>query len=686
MEEKSQKFIIDVAPIARLPLSRQQFFSYLHHAEIPTGSLVSIPLFRREVQGVVLGSRSEIDNITNYELKNISKVLVLNFLTENQLKLAEKISKHYITSLGVVLKHFLPKQVKSRTASNQSLVISHRKNPITLTPEQASAVSAIADSYLKFETCNWKFLLYGPASSGKTEVYIHAILKLRVENPEKQFLILLPELTLTPQALERYGAYFNRSEMLLLHSKLGQGEFFQAWQRIAAGQVKIIIATRTGIFAPFKDLGGIFVDEEQDMSFKQWDMNPRYDARTGAEQLAEIFSCPIVFGTATPRIESFQKTLTGEFKLLPLPVLPSEIMGREKTTAGIEIIDMRKEKWTDFAGKKKPNHSMLSMRLQEEISYALREKMQVILFVNHQGLNTFSVCSSCKAVLKCPKCERALVPDQDGTFKCLHCNFTDSIVPSCKACGSIIFQNIGIGTVGVEREVKKLFGNVRIGRLDSAAAKKAGATNEIFNNFSQGNIDILIGTQMITKGWDNPNVILVGIIDGDSLFSSPDYLTDERAHANIMQIAGRTGRVGSRYVGHVVLQTFNPNRKVFESVTNRDYATFFQKEIAARQALSYPPFGEIIKITFKDELEAKAAKEASAVHAKILKIIDEFDFIFITDPEKPLVSKIRGKAIMQMMIKIKTGTENASMPDPLFKLLGSLATGWSVDVDPISVA
>ncbi|NTW27285.1 MAG: primosomal protein N' [Candidatus Moranbacteria bacterium] len=686
METKPLKFIVDVAPIARLPLSKQQFYSYLSETQLPQGTMVMIPLFNRETEGIVLACKPETEKVGDYKLKSVTKVLALNFLNAKQLLLAQQLSEYYLNSLGVVLKHFMPKRVNARNSSHQSLVISHRKPNITLTPEQNIAVSAIADNHSKFKIQNSKFLLFGPASSGKTEVYIHAILELRKKNPQQQFLILLPELTLTPQALARYGAYFNPREIVLLHSKLGKGEFYALWQRIASGEAKIIISTRIGIFAPFQELGGIFVDEEQDMSFKQWDMNPRYDARLSAELLAQNHQAKIVFGTATPRIESFQKTTSGEFSLLKIPTLPAEIMGREKTVPGIEIVDMRKEKWTDFAGKKQPNHSLLSMRLQEEISYAISQNLQTILFVNHQGMNTFSVCAACKAVLKCPKCDRAVVLEQTGGYKCLHCNFKADATSSCKACGSIAFTNIGIGTQLVEREVKKLFGKVRVTRLDSTAAKKPGASKEIFDNFMQGNIDVLIGTQMITKGWDNPMVGLVGVIDSDSLFSSPDYLTDERAYANIMQIAGRTGRVGSRYVGHVLIQTFNPQRPVFDFVTSRNYPGFYAKEIAQRQALHYPPFGKIIKLSCKDADKNKITKDAQIIYEKISAALKTEKNISLTEPSEPLVSKVRGKFILQMILKIKTGSEINSLPASMIKILGSLSSSWAVDVDPISIA
>ncbi|MEI7891335.1 MAG: primosomal protein N' [bacterium] len=682
MNKEKQAYILNIAPIARLPLSKQQFFSYLCEQEVSMGALVLVPLFHREVQGVVLDCAPYAKKDQDYELKKITKVLAENFLTAKQILLAQQISTHYLTSLGVVLKHFLPKQVTAR--GNQNATYKTQNTKVVLTAEQESAVSAISNNDCNLKTENCKFLLYGPASSGKTEIYIHTILKMQEKDASLQFLILLPELTLTPQALQRYGVYFGKNELVILHSKLGKGEFYRAWQKIANGRARVIIATRIGVFAPFANLGAIFVDEEQDMSFKQWDASPRYDARKVATMLAENHQAKIVFGSATPRIESLYQTTIGKLKLVQIPLLPPEIMGRKKTVADIEIVDMRKEKWTDFAGKKKPNHSLLSIRLQDEISYALSQKMQTILFVNHQGLSTFSVCSSCKAVLKCPKCERALIENEDGIFQCLHCNFKETHAPSCKTCHSKTFSNVGIGTQLVEREIKKLFGNVKTARLDSAATKKAGALENIFNDFSTGKIDILIGTQMITKGWDNPNVILVAVIDSDSLFSSPDYLTDERAYINIMQIAGRTGRVGSRYTGHIILQTFNPGQKIFEAITSRNYSSFYQKEINSRSALKYPPLGSFIKLSFKNESEEKVLKETANVYAKISNLISQNNNISITEPSKPMISKIRGKFIMQMLLKNKQA--QAPFPEEIESQIKALKSDWIVDVDPINIA
>lgn len=690
MSEPNQKFLVDVIPVTRIPLSRQQFFSYVFDRPLPIGTLVLIPLFRRNIEGIVLGSRPEFQHTGGFQLKKITNVIEEAFLTTQQLQLAEKISNYYLTSLGTVLRHFMVKRVQARSVECETQNLKRETQEIILTKEQLVAVNLIAlkevgDSRSTLHAP--RFLLFGPSSSGKTEVYLHSILELRKRNPDQQFLILLPELTLAPQALARYRAYFPEEEIVLLHSKISKGQLYQSWQKIKSSQAKIIIGTRLALFSPFQNLGLIVVDEEQDMAFKQWDMNPRYDGRKGAQFLSELFACPLVFGTSTPRVETFYETENNKIKLLTLPklVLPDNKAYHLQPTT-YHLVDMRKEKWTDWAGKKKPNLSLLSLKLQGEISYALSHKLQTILFVNHQGMSNFSICAGCKAVLRCLKCDRALIYENSGEYKCLHCNYTSGAFATCIACKGIEFKNVGIGTQLVEREVKKLFSTAKVKRLDGTSAKVAKEKEQVFEDFSGRKIDILIGTQMITKGWDNPNVGLVAIIDADSLFTSPDFLTDERAYANIMQVAGRTGRFGAIYPGQVLIQTYHPENKIFAFILAQNYADFYQTQIKQRQALSYPPFGKIIKLSFKDEDEKKVEKNSQLVYEKISQLNSPYDFLSLTEPSKPLVSKIRTKFIRQIILKIKTGDGPKPLPVEVIKFLASLPTGWAIDVDPISIA
>lgn len=657
-------FIIDVVPIAHLPFARQQFFSYLWEKELPPGTLVDIPLFKRSVEGIVINSRSDFERLGNIKLRKIDAIIEEHFLTPQQLDLARFVSEYYFSPLGVVLKFFIPKRMKERNKKQETKSKQITKE-IKLTKEQASAVDKVLSGK------DDRFLLFGPASSGKTEIYIKIIAEILAKDKRAQFLILLPELTLTPQATERYAHLAKPEEIVVIHSKISKGQLWSAWQKIRSGEAKIIIGTRMAVFAPFQNLKLIVIDEEQDISFKQWDMHPKYDARKVAEKIAESHGAKIIFGSATPSIETFYQAQQGTFGLLELPKL--DLPGHETPSASYETVDMKKERWNK-------NTSIISKALKGELAYALKNKLQAILFVNRQGMSAFSVCDKCKTVLECPKCDRALVYDENGTYHCLHCNHRTGAFVKCAKCSEMVFKNIGIGTQKVEREVLHFFPGARIKRADFEAMKKTGETEKLYREFSDRNIDIIIGTQMITKGWDLPNVALVGIIDADSLLAMPDFKTDEKAFQNIVQASGRVSRLGSKFPGRVLIQTYNPENFVIRSASEMDYAKFFEKEIEDRRILLYPPFAELLKITFQDYSKSLVEKETGKIHQEI-KVLESKN-IALSAPQDPLVGKIRGRYRKQILLKLK----DKKIPPELEKILAGLGKGWSIDRDPISIS
>lgn len=667
--EKSAKIIIDVVPIARIPLSRNQSFSYLSDKEIPAGSLVQAPLFRRKVEGIVTGHRPDFERLGNIELKKISEIIEENFLDKKQIELAQFISDYYISPLGIVMKSFVPKRVKARKKAS----ISHQspeERKIILTPEQKNVIQKISKSDCKLKIVNCKFLLYGPAGSGKTEIYFEAIKNLK---KIEQALILLPELTLTPQAIDRYGEKFGRENIAVLTSNVSKGEFFAQWQKIKSGETKIIIGTRMAVFAPFANLGLIIVDEEQDMSFKQWDMNPRYDARTVAEKLAQLHKAKIIFGSATPSVETYQKTIDGKFSLIELPHL--HIPGAPKKDydgPAVEIIDLKKEKW-------EKNHSPISRKLRSEIAYALKNNLQTILFINRQGMSSFSICSGCKTVLKCPQCEKALIYDNSGIYKCISCSYKTSITPECSKCHGIAFQNIGLGTQKIEREISNMFASAKIGRADSQTMKDAHSQEKIYRDFAEGKTDILIGTQMMTKGWDLPNVALIGIIDADNMLSIPDFSVNSRAFQNIVQVSGRSNRPHAKFRGSVIIQTFNPNLELFRFAAERNFKQFFEKEIKERKDLSLPPFGKSIKLVYQDYDAKKVSEKSKDVYEKLEEL--KLENVSISEPQKSFVSNVRGRHRKQIILKFRDG----NVPQEIKGFLENLPAGWIIDVDPISI-
>ncbi|MFC1756435.1 primosomal protein N', partial [Patescibacteria group bacterium] len=518
----------------------------------------------------------------------------------------------------------------------------------------------------KYQLKNSKYLLYGLASSGKTEVYIESIKKLR---KNEQALILVPELTLTPQAIERYGNHFDLEKIAILTSKIPKGQFYKNWQDIRSGQSKIIIGTRIAVLAPFKNLKLVVVDEEQDISFKQWDMHPRYDARTVSEKLSEIFKAKIIRGSATPSIESYFKAENGKYKKLKLSRI------KNKPVSEIEVIDMKKEKW-------KKNYSPISKLLESEISYTLKNGLQVILFINRQGMSAFSICNECKTVLKCPKCDRALVYTDSGNYKCLHCNFKSDILSNCQKCHGINFRNIGLGTQKVEKIIHELFPLAITKRADFESMKKSGQQDELYQKFSNKKIDILIGTQMITKGWDLPNVGLIGIIDADSMLDIPDFRTNERAFQHVLQVSGRTGRVGSKFNGKVILQTFDPENETIKLMAEMNFEKLFSVEISEREIFNYPPFGKIIKLTHRNRNNENLEKVTSEIYYKLSKLISGSENFKLSSPQDPLVPKIRGVFKKHLILIHK---EDKFLPPKIKNFLKKLSGDWIIDIDPISI-
>jgi len=674
MAEEKTQFILSITPLVRIPLNRDQFFYYLADEKLPAGTLVSIPLFKKTVEGIVIESKNDFSRVGGMTLKKIEKVLEPNFLTKEQLALARYISEYYVISLGVVLKNFVPKRAKSRnmkpsfaspcakaTAGKQE---TSGEKKITLTDEQDEAVKKITKKGAD------KFLLFGPAGSGKTEVYIHSILELKKQNPKNQFLILVPEKTLTPQALERYGAYFPENEIALLSSNLSKGALFSNWQRIKSGEAKIIIGTRMAVFAPFRKLALIVIDEEQDMSFKQWDMNPRYDARAVAEKLSNIFYSKLVRGSATPSVETYFKTQNKNYTLLTLSdsYHPKNSIA-QKVRSTIELVDMKKERWAK-------NYSCISKKLRSEISYALKNNLQTILFINRQGMSNFSVCKSCKTVLKCPDCDRALIYGS-REYKCPHCAFVASAIPNCSKCHGIEFRNIGLGTQKVEKEVRDFFSSARVLRLDSDGSKEKDFQKIAYEKFSRGEIDILIGTQMITKGWDLPKMALVGVIDADNMLTLPDFRVGEKAWQDLVQLSGRVSRPGARFPGRIIIQTYHPENKILTLAAQNNYSAFYDQELPDREILHYPPFGKIAKLVFEDYNQKRVASETERVYNLLAS---ENCAVQISPPADAYVSKIRRRFRRQLILKFPE-----KLPQEILIILNALPTGWVIDIDPASI-
>ena len=460
----------------------------------------------------------------------------------------------------------------------------------------------------------------------------------KVLNEGRTSIVLVPEISLTPQMVDRFIARFGKEEIAVLHSKLSVGERFDAWNRIIKENVKIVIGARSAIFAPLKNLGLIIIDEEHDSSY-QSEMPPKYNAKEVASILAKENSCPLVLGSATPDVKSFYKAKNKKIELIELTK-----RANNSNLPKIEIIDLRDE-------LAKGNHSMLSTKLKEEIQKNIEQKRQTILFLNRRGYSTFIMCRDCGYTVKCKNCNITMTYHlKQNKLKCHYCGYEEKPVTICPECESSNIRYFGTGTQKLEQEVQKMFPNVSTIRMDVDTVNKKNSHEEILNKFKEENIDILIGTQMVVKGHHFPNVTLVGVIAADSSLNIEDFRANERTFQILTQVAGRAGR--ENLEGKVIIQTYNPDSLAIEQSSKQDYLEFYKTEIAIRKQLKYPPFCDIIVIGFSGEKEEQVINQAKRIH-KYLKtrIISEKIGILLYSPVPSPIDKIKNKYRWRLIIK-----------------------------------
>lgn len=479
------------------------------------------------------------------------------------------------------------------------LMQGHR--PSTLNPEQSGAVRAIRETIHSGKYRS--FLLYGVTGSGKTEVYLRAIEETRQRG--RQVLFLVPEIGLTPQVTSLLYHSFGR-DLALLHSALTPGERHDEWMRIKRGEAKIVLGPRSAVFAPFSDLGLVIIDEEHENTYKQNEPDPRYDARRVASKLAEEFQAALVMGSATPSLETYRKALDGEYELLRLP---SRVAARPQPT--VEIVDMRKE-------QKKGNMGIFSSQLVTALERVIKEGEQAILFINRRGYHTYVQCRECGHTLLCPHCSITLTYHRKGGLMvCHYCGYHRPAPGRCPSCGSRFIRYAGTGTERVADELTRLFPAVSLVRMDTDTTRQRGSHTEILKGFQEGKWQVLVGTQMVTKGLDFPAVTLVGVINADIILNMPDYQAGERAYQLLAQAAGRAGRGHGR--GEVVIQTYLPAHHLFQAVINHDYECFYQTEMENRLLMQYPPYCRLIRVLVTGAQEKKVVDRVDYL-TELLKI------------------------------------------------------------------
>ena len=541
-----------------------------------------------------------------------------------------------------------------------------RKETLQLTSEQEQAVAAIRAAVDHSGVPGpQEFLLQGITGSGKTEVYLRAA--DYVLRQGRQVLVLVPEIALTAQIVQRFQAWF-QNEVAVVHSKLSQNERGDVWYKMRTGEANVLIGVRSAVFAPFKNLGLVIVDEEQENSYKQ-EERPAYHAREVARCRCKNNGAVLLLGSATPSLETYYRAVSGSIGHLKLTFRPGG-----SVLPAVDVVDMREE----LAQK---NYSVISRKLRREIVAAVHAGQQAVVLLNRRGYSTFVMCRDCGETLTCPHCAVSLVYHADEqVMRCHYCGNTYPIPQTCPACGSRRIKYFGSGTQKAEQEISRMPG-VRVLRMDQDSTAAKLAHEEIISCFVKKEANVLLGTQMVAKGHDIPDVTLVGILAADSALNLPDFRASERGFALLTQAAGRAGR-GDK-PGRVVLQTYDPENEVINFAKKQDYETFAQRELIQRRALHYPPYGEIIKLTVIDKNEKKAWELGDEVTMFLRNRCEteQWERTEIMGPFPSGVAKVRDLYRINIVVKsMDMEKVKACLADSRFRTVKNIY----FDVDPIT--
>jgi len=539
-----------------------------------------------------------------------------------------------------------------------------------LTHEQEIAWQPVQEAIRKGE--HVVFLLHGVTGSGKTEIYLRAVREALDRG--RQAIVLVPEIALTPQTLHRFANRFP-GRVAVLHSQLSLPQRREEWRRLREGEADVVVGPRSALFAPLPSPGIIIVDEEHEWSYKQ-DESPRFHARDVALRLGELLAVPVLLGSATPDLSSYNRALLGHYELLELnqrveiETTPSSARARLRKLPPVQVVNMRQEFTAGHVG-------LFSRPLLKAIGEALENKEQVILFLNRRGAATLIMCLDCGYVFRCRRCDVSLVYHSEiDQLVCHQCNRRAEAPDVCPQCRQGRLRYLGAGTQRVEEEVRQMFPRARIARWDRDAVRGREAYEEIIGRFSRHEVDILIGTQMIAKGFDLPLVTLVGVISGDTILHLPDFRAAERTFQLLTQVAGRAGR-GPRG-GHVILQTFSPEHYCIRAASQHDYRAFYEREMAFRRQHGYAPFSELARLVGSHTSEATIRSEGEQIAASLRLRVQQQGLpgIEVLGPAPRYIRRVRGRYRWQVIVQGRG----------LHSLLAglSLPLGWAIDVDPVT--
>ena len=595
--------------------------------------------------GIMKGAKNKSKKVIVFKSDDLSCIKkpegymdIINFLKDN----SGKYTKSELINNNSISQYKLNSLIeKGLLAVEEETVFRYNSRTYNVDSEKELTLEQKKVLYEYNNSNNKLFLLKGVTGSGKTEVYMRMVEEAIKRN--KSAIVLVPEISLTPQMIERFKGRFGR-DVALFHSKLSDGERFDEWFRVKEGKAKLVVGARSAIFLPVKDLGLIIIDEEHENTYKS-DQNPKYQTKEVAEFLSEQKGCKVVLGSATPTIETYYRSLVGELDLLELN---SRVDNKDMPP--MKIVDMRNE-------LRSGNMSLFSRELFADIQDKLSKGEQIILFLNRRGFSTFVSCRSCGYVFKCEECDISMTYHRNGLLVCHYCGKSKRTPQKCPKCDSKYVKFFGAGTQRVEEEVKKYFKDVKVLRMDVDTTRSKDAYENIYNTFKEGKADILIGTQMISKGLDFKNVTLVGVLAADMSINLPDYRAAERTFQIITQVAGRAGR-GEKQ-GKVIIQTYNPDHYSLEYAINYDYEGFYEKEFTVRALMKYPPFGKILLINGISKKEDLLKNFMHKISNVIKPVVEKEIDVDILGPIPCLIAKVKENYRWQIVIKGEFNSEFA---------------------------
>jgi primosomal protein N' (replication factor Y) len=634
--------------------------------QLKVGHQIVVPFGKRQEVGYVVGF------VEKAEVKYVKDILSITseqpIFTEQQVELARWLADYYSSFFLTALRLVMPPGTSQREGKKPKTKKQEGKkespqyqtqSPMPPTGDQRSALVAIkaAVDLSKPE----KFLLYGITGSGKTEVYMQAI--AHVLGKGKNSIVLVPEISLTPQLVQRFSDRFG-DHIAVLHSHLKPKKRVEEWQRVASGQARIILGARSAIFAPVKNLGMIVIDEEFETTYKQ-DKSPRYHAREVAFYLADKYQAVVILGSATPSVETYYRAEQGEYKKLTLAKRIDD-----RPLPPVEVVDMRQK-----------GNFLLSEKLRQELKNTLAKGEQAILFINRRGFFTFVMCRECGFTVECPHCAISLAYHSDERkVRCNRCDYTADTPSSCPRCNSGKISYYGIGTQRIEQEVAQVFPSARILRYDRDSVSKRGSHEAFFAAFADGKADVLIGTQMVTKGLDVGKVTLVGVVSADTALHLPDFRSAEHTFQLLTQVAGRAGR--HHLPGKVIIQTHQPDNYVIRTAVNHDYDAFYRQEIKYRQELNYPPFNQLISLMVSGPEIKPVVKISEDLEKFLKKRLGDA----VLGPVPAVIPRLRGEWRYHLLLKGNDLNQlRQAANETLAKVVVPAEVKVVVDIEPMNM-